>query len=621
MIDSAKYIDQILDGRYKIVREIGRGASSAVFYALDMMTLSQDERSPKPVAIKILDKDSGEYKLNSKSFLTEIHAVVNMPVNAHTVAVYDTSFTEREHYIVMEYVKGCTLRQYLNEHRPLPYREIISIALQVLHALSNAHEVGMVHRDVKPQNILLQRVPAGGMEGIDIPGGNEMPFAKLADFGIALLPDEDLHAMKNHGVGTLHYISPEQAKGAPVDARSDLYSLGVVMYEMATGEFPFDAESGTAIISKHQDEMPKHVCNINKEIPVGLDQIIYCAMRKQPGKRFRNANEMIRYLEDLLKNPTTRFTKLMDKGDEGLPEPRRRPEPRPVRVTTPKAPRAPMSDNAKKGLFIGAITVLVAAVITVGVILLTSTFSQKQIEVPNLVGEIYSEDMKLPEGVVLKVQHVNKDDVPKGEIYYQSEKAGDKHSVSKKKPLVINVVVSDGPKMVNVELPQSQRKNYDTAKYYLEHNYPGLVTVLGFVETEQRDPNIADGEVVGIINDVTGETIPMDGTGEVIESLGVVVKLIVNKPLATAAVRIPSNIVGDYQEVIEYLNNWRPAGDKIQVLAVYRFDNGSTAPLGTVVGLRIQGKSEIYGLDGDLVLTEFAEKYVLEVLVSNNTGV
>ena len=182
MLDAKNYLGRMLAERYLLVRVIGHGASSTVFYAQDMMT-RQEDGSPLPVAIKVLDRDAGEYKLNSKSYRTEINAVADIPTSPHIIAVKDDFFFEDEHFIVMEYVSGKTLKDYIAEKGgTLSPKEIVSISLQLLSALRVAHEAGVVHRDVKPQNIMVERADeVGGL--VDIPGGADMPFVKLADFG------------------------------------------------------------------------------------------------------------------------------------------------------------------------------------------------------------------------------------------------------------------------------------------------------------------------------------------------------------------------------------------------------------------------------------------------------
>ena len=218
-----------------------------------------------------------------------------MPANAHTVAVKDVAYDpERDvHFIVMEYVKGTTLRRYMASRGAFSSREIISVALQVLEALRLAHEAGVVHRDVKPQNILVQDNAVSGSVIDVLPGGKNMPYVKLADFGIALLPNEDPLKMKDRGVGTVHYISPEQAKGDFTDAKADIYSVGVVMYEMLTGTLPFQSDSAVSVALMQLQNEPESPRERNASVPVGLEQITMHAMQKQPSARYQSAAQML----------------------------------------------------------------------------------------------------------------------------------------------------------------------------------------------------------------------------------------------------------------------------------------------------------------------------------------
>jgi serine/threonine-protein kinase len=481
----------MLAERYRIVKEIGRGASSLVFYAEDMLTM-QEDGTPMPVALKILDKDSNEYKINSRSFKTETRAVVDIPTNSHTVAVQDVSYDYEcdVHFIVMEYVKGTTLRRYMSSHGSFAPREIVSIALQVLDALRNAHESGVIHRDVKPQNILVQSPEDAGH--VKLPGGRGMPYIKLADFGIALLPDEDLFAMTDRGVGTVHYISPEQAGGGSIDARSDIYSLGVVMYELATGRVPFDAESATAVITKHQTNAPMHARAFNPAIPLSLDSVIFCAMQKDPHHRFKDAAAMERKLREVLRE----LSGAENTEAESIPA---------ERVHTPRAKRP-----VPRGVWIGAAATALVALLVVGAVLLIPLIGDafggdKLVEVPQLVGSKYEEDSVYPEGIIIgNVTYENSRDVAEGMILSQSE-AGGKQL---KGPVTIHLVVSLGPKMLNFDLPTEYRTDYATAKKYLEDTYTFLMVDRS--QVEEYDASLGEqGAVIGAIVTATGEPLPL----------------------------------------------------------------------------------------------------------------
>lgn len=452
MLDASKYLGERLVERYHIKKEIGKGASSLVFYAEDMMTKT-DDGTPLPVALKILDKDSNEYKINSKSFYTETCAVVGMPTNAHTVAVKDVSYDADKdvHFIVMEYVKGTTLRRYMSSRGSFSSREIISVALQVLDALRVAHGAKVVHRDVKPQNILVQDKGESGNVAQSLPGGKDMPYVKLADFGIALLPGEDLFKMADRGVGTVHYISPEQASGDSVDARSDLYSLGVVMYELATGHVPFDADSATAVITKHQADAATHVRALNPAISLSLDRIIFTAMQKDPAKRYKDAAAMEKRLKEALAELDGAPAAVMQKTPEHKKY---------------KKPRERRKGNGKKIFATLGAVLGVAAIASFLVVMIPKWLhdDSASITVPSFVGTVYDESAPMPEGLTVLVKEEYDDTVPKGTVIEQSHGAG----LVVKGTLTVTVTVSLGPEPLDFELPEAFRETFEKARNYIK---------------------------------------------------------------------------------------------------------------------------------------------------------
>ena len=273
MQDSKNFIGTLLDSRYMVTGVVGKGGSACVYKAKDVIL-------DREVALKILEDDKNEYRINSRSFETEVKAIARLS-HPNIVNVFDISMDGSVKYIVMEYVEGITLSAYLRHKKALPANEALSCARQVLRALKEAHEKGIVHRDIKPQNIMIMK------------NGQ----IKVADFGIARLPDKDSFAMDDRSIGTVHYISPEQARGNSVDARSDLYSLAIVLYEMLTGTRPFEAPSSSDVIMMQVTDTPTHPSEINPEISKELDFIIMRALSKRPENRYESALDMLRALE------------------------------------------------------------------------------------------------------------------------------------------------------------------------------------------------------------------------------------------------------------------------------------------------------------------------------------
>lgn len=591
MLDANNYLGKMLAERYRLVRVIGKGASSLVFYAEDMM-MRREDGSPLPVAVKILDTDAGGYKLNSKSFRTEIQAVANIPTNPHMVAVKDVSFREDEHFIVMEYVSGKTLKEYIGEKGGvLPPKEIVSISLQLLQALRHAHEVNVVHRDIKPENIMVERRDAVGKQ-VEIPGGAEMPFVKLADFGIALLPDEDLFAMKDKGVGTVRYISPEQASGAPVDARGDLYSLGVVMYEMATGHVPFDAGSATGIISKHQTEMPLHVRGDNTSIPAALDEVIFTAMQKNPASRYKDALTMERKLREVLKKLAPETETVGDVFDFGSAAVSFESEPEAPKKKAPVKEKKPSSGKGAKIALISALSAFLVALLVLGAVFLLPLLGEDtmDIKIPNLIGTVYDPDGTYADGIHVpadKIVYEYSNDVEAGKIIDQSPASGViLHEVTGAEVIL---TVSLGPEMTEFSIPEAYRASEKLLKEYLRANYP-LVTVQFVRPAAAAKDGVYAGTVLGAyrVRDAE-EPLSLDG-GEVYKSK--VEKIVIEvQPNVTVPVTLALDVLTTAESAGAYLTARYPFLT-VSGTAVEREDPNTLMPAGTVIGVRLADGTE-----------------------------
>lgn len=280
-----KLIDRILDGRYKIENVVGIGGMAYVLKAIDL------KNDNKPVAIKILNEEFNSDENAVKRFLNESEAVA-MVDSPYIVKIHDVAITDNIKYIVMEFIDGITLKDYIDKVGALGWKEAVHYVRQILKALTHAHEKGIVHRDIKPQNVMLLR------DG----------KVKVTDFGIAKTPTSEPLTMTDKAIGTVNYISPEQASGGKVDEKSDLYSVGVMLYEMLTGELPFKSDSPVAVAMMQVSEEPKQPREINPQIPVGLEQIVLKSMSKDPDARFNCASSMEKALEYFVKNPAVVFS-------------------------------------------------------------------------------------------------------------------------------------------------------------------------------------------------------------------------------------------------------------------------------------------------------------------------
>lgn len=278
-----KYIGKRLDGRYEIHELIGVGGMANVYRCTDTV----DDRE---VAIKIL-KD--EY-LNNEEFIRRFKnesKAIAMLSHPNIVKVYDVSFGDMIQYIVMEYIDGITLKEYIDRQGIIEWKDALHLTTQILKALQHAHECGIVHRDIKPQNIMLLQ------DGT----------IKVTDFGIARFSDKSTRTMTDQAIGSVHYIAPEQARGDVTDGKSDIYSVGVMLYEMLTGKLPFDGESAVSVALMQLQSTPKRPREVNPGIPIGLEQITMKAMQKQPSARYKSAAEMLSDIERFRLNPSIVF--------------------------------------------------------------------------------------------------------------------------------------------------------------------------------------------------------------------------------------------------------------------------------------------------------------------------
>ena len=277
-------INQVINDRYEIQEIIGVGGMSRVYKAYDRV----DDRI---VALKVLKDEYLENYEYTARFKNESRAIslLNHP---NVVKVYDVCFGEDLQYIVMEHVEGITLKEFIERQKVLDWKEALIVTVQILKALSHAHDKGVIHRDIKPQNILL------------------LPNAtiKVTDFGIASFKRGEIKSPVESGaIGSVHYVSPEQAQGEYTDEKSDIYSVGVVLYEMLTGKTPFNGASDEDIALMHVQREPVNPTVFNPAIPVGLEQICLRAMQKQPGNRYQSAAEFLLDLDEFRKNPDIVF--------------------------------------------------------------------------------------------------------------------------------------------------------------------------------------------------------------------------------------------------------------------------------------------------------------------------
>lgn len=277
------YVGKRLDGRYEVQEIVGVGGMSVVYKAYDNV----DDRI---VAIKILKDEFLNNEEFKRRFKNESKAIALLS-HPNIVKVYDVNFGEKLQYIVMEYIDGITLKEYINKQGAITWNDALFFMTQILRAVQHAHDKGIVHRDIKPQNIIL------------LQNGN----IKVTDFGIARFSRSDTRTLTEQAIGSVHYIAPEQAKGEYTDEKADIYSLGVVLYEMLAGNVPFEADSAVSVALMQLQADAKKLTDINPDIPLGLEQICIHAMQKNPLDRYQTASEMLLDIEEVIKNPNKTF--------------------------------------------------------------------------------------------------------------------------------------------------------------------------------------------------------------------------------------------------------------------------------------------------------------------------
>ncbi|MBP1559703.1 MAG: Stk1 family PASTA domain-containing Ser/Thr kinase [Oscillospiraceae bacterium] len=278
-----KNIGRKLDGRYEITELIGIGGMADVYKATDIL-------EDRVVAVKILKNEFADNEDFVRRFRNESKAIAVLS-HPNIVKIFDVGFTDKIQFIVMEYIDGITLKEFMEQQGVLKWKDSIHFIIQILRALQHAHDRGIVHRDIKPQNIML------------FPDGT----IKVMDFGIARFAREEGKTISDKAIGSVHYISPEQARGDITDEKSDIYSVGVMLYEMLTGVKPFDADNPVSVALMHMQNDAKPLRAINDSVPEGLEEIVIRAMQKEPSKRYQSASEMIKDIEEFKKNPSIVF--------------------------------------------------------------------------------------------------------------------------------------------------------------------------------------------------------------------------------------------------------------------------------------------------------------------------
>ncbi len=534
-MDMDRYIGRLLDGRYEILEVIGTGGMAVVYKA-------RCHRLNRLVAIKILKDELTQDEEFRRRFHAESQAVA-MLSHPNIVSVYDVSTTNVADYIVMELIDGISLKQYMEKKGVLNWKETLHFAIQIAKALDHAHSRGIIHRDIKPHNVMVLK------------NGS----VKVADFGIAQVMSKS-NTLTKEALGSVHYISPEQAKGGRVDNRSDLYALGVVMYEMMTGRPPYDGESPVAVAIQHINGKAVMPSTLNPNIPGGLEQIIMKAMAQNVNERYSTATAMLYDMDEFRKDPTILFdynntstslddaTLIQSAAAAAPAQPAKTAAQNtasktgsvPVRQTAQtgrtgtggkkKRRREEVVEEVERGAKFGAVAVVICslvALVAIGIFLVTLfggegggiSTNQDTVILPNLLGDDF-EQAKLAEDYVLQNDHyAYSDEYESGQIISQNPAAGTRVT----KGTQVTVVVSVGPEPTVKVMEELTGYDVEQAVNY-------LVNTQGFSEDQilryyEASADVAEGYIIRT-DPVKGEEIPDGDTISLWISTGPAVKTV-----------------------------------------------------------------------------------------------
>ena len=458
-----RYLGKRLDGRYEIREKVGVGGMAVVYKAYDTI-------EDRIVAIKILKEEFVSNEEFVRRFKNESKAIAVLS-HPNIVKVYDVSFGDLIQYIVMEYIEGITLKQYIEQHGNLSWKKSVNIVMQILRALQHAHDKGIIHRDVKPQNIIL----------------TDENNIKVTDFGIARFARSDHKTMTDKAIGSVHYISPEQARGDVTDEKADIYSLGVILYEMLSGTLPFEAESAVIVAMMQLQNDPKPLREINPTIPLGLAQITMNAMQKEVLRRYQTAAEMLCDLEAFRRDPEatfehnyyvddapTRFVPTNNNSDTQVEEKETKTR---VRSWVPIA----------TGVMVG-VAILVAIILVV-VFMKKFNSSSEAKACPAFVGLTVNQikEQYNPEDYTFEIIYEETDDYPVGEVIRQSPNPG----TSIKKRNTIKLTIATEAELIEVpdvsndteSLAKQTLKNVGFSEIVIEPIYDDVVNEGKVVKT------------------------------------------------------------------------------------------------------------------------------------------
>lgn len=462
-------IGQILGNRYELIEKVGGGGMALVYKARCKLL-------NRFVAVKILRPDFTNDEEFIKRFKIEAQAAASLS-HPNIVSIYDVGNEEDIHYIVMEYIDGATLKEYIEEKGALDWKEAVNISIQICLAIKHAHENNIVHRDIKPHNILFTK------EGM----------IKVTDFGIARAVTSSTITMVGGTIGSVHYFSPEQARGGFTDEKSDIYSLGIVLYELLTGTLPFNGDTPVSVAIKHIQEEPEEPINMNSQIPIGVNDIVKKAIQKDQNSRYQKASDLLDDLYKVLDKPSTQFfeeTNIEDSPTVRVPALDENTSFADKSVSKKIGDDMKRKKKKEKTTTIVAVatSILVVALVLfmVGKVIMSQMEqNNKEFIVGDYVGMNYKDVVRMLENNNIRVNLVEKynDNVPEGEIFYQDR--GEGETLIPGEFSEIEIHVSKGPEYF--EIPDFRRTDYRQAGSILRENGLLVVEELEYSDTVAID--------------------------------------------------------------------------------------------------------------------------------------